>query len=331
MIKVSIIVPAYNAERTIARCINSILYQTFRNLEIIVVDDGSKDCTPSMLDDYSTKDSRMVIIHQPNGGVSAARNEGLRRVTGDWIYFLDSDDWIEPVYIDNFVKNSNGYELIIQGFTKENVSTNNSVNVLFCPDHKLKNYEVVELLQNTPNVHNGFLWHRMFKASIVKEFNLSFPHNCNFAEDGVFFLRYIKYVHNTNILNTAGHHYIVQEQSLTSKRYECDYYIHVASLYADALKDITGDFEYRKFTDIYIWRLLFYWIIVHVTSRENKNMKNELNSVRKFIAKYKLVYPTFELFIFSKLYDSFIKRPNLLHAFVFTEKKFINITRKMKI
>ena len=93
---VSVIIPAYNIEDYIGRCLDSVLSQTYKNLEILVVDDGSSDCTGEILDDYEKKDQRIRVIHKENGGVSSARNIGIEAATGDYIGFVDGDDLMEP-------------------------------------------------------------------------------------------------------------------------------------------------------------------------------------------------------------------------------------------
>lgn len=94
--KISIIIPAYNVEKYIAKCLHSVINQSYKNLDVIVVDDGSKDRTGCIIDDYSAKDNRIRAVHQPNGGLPNARNTGMKYANGDYVMFLDSDDWIEP-------------------------------------------------------------------------------------------------------------------------------------------------------------------------------------------------------------------------------------------
>ena len=100
--KFSIIVPVYNVEKYLNQCVDSIMNQTYKDIEIILVDDGSPDNCPKMCDEYKEKDSRIKVIHKPNGGLSDARNEGLKVVSGDYIAFIDSDDWIELDAFENF-------------------------------------------------------------------------------------------------------------------------------------------------------------------------------------------------------------------------------------
>ena len=87
--KISVIIPVYNTEERLKRCLDSVVAQTFKDLECIVVDDGSKDQSPHIIDEFAAKDSRFTAIHKPNGGVSSARNEGLRIAEGEWVIFLD--------------------------------------------------------------------------------------------------------------------------------------------------------------------------------------------------------------------------------------------------
>lgn len=103
-ILVSVIIPAYNAEKYIAFCLDTVTAQTYRNLEIIVVDDGSKDSTGKICDEYAEKDSRIKVIHQENKGLSAARNAALEIMHGQYIAFIDSDDYIDPRYVDSLLK-----------------------------------------------------------------------------------------------------------------------------------------------------------------------------------------------------------------------------------
>ena len=100
---VSVIIPAYNIEDYIGRCLDSVLSQTYKNLEIIVIDDGSSDRTGEILDDYEKKNHRMKVIHKENGGVSSARNIGIDRANGDYIGFVDGDDRVDPKLFETLV------------------------------------------------------------------------------------------------------------------------------------------------------------------------------------------------------------------------------------
>lgn len=108
--KISVIVPVYKVENFLDRCVESIVGQTYENLEIILVDDGSPDNCPAMCDKWAEKDGRIKVIHKENGGVSSARNAALDIVSGDYICFVDSDDWIDPGMYEFLYKNSQKYD-----------------------------------------------------------------------------------------------------------------------------------------------------------------------------------------------------------------------------
>ena len=93
---ISVVVPVYNVEHYLKKCVDSICHQTYRNLEIILVDDGSTDCSGSLCDEFATSDSRIRVIHKSNGGLSDARNAGMELASGEWWMFVDSDDYIAP-------------------------------------------------------------------------------------------------------------------------------------------------------------------------------------------------------------------------------------------
>ena len=108
--KISVIVPVYKVEKYLDRCVESIVNQTYKNLEIILVDDGSPDNCPAICDAWANKDERIKVIHKENGGVSSARNRGIDAATGDYIGFVDSDDWIEPDMYELLADNAKKYD-----------------------------------------------------------------------------------------------------------------------------------------------------------------------------------------------------------------------------
>lgn len=111
--KISVIIPVYNVEKYLKRCLDSVVTQTYKNLEIILVDDGSTDNSGKICDEYAAKDKRIIVIHKENGGLSDARNKGLDICTGDYISFIDSDDWIDLNYFDVLLKNLLEYDVDI--------------------------------------------------------------------------------------------------------------------------------------------------------------------------------------------------------------------------
>lgn len=332
MINISIIIPVYNAEKHLQQCIKSVCTQTIDSIEIILINDGSDDKSSNIIEQNASCDNRIIFINQHNGGVSKARNTGLLKARGKWIYFLDSDDWIEPNYLLNFIRNAEDYDLIIQGFAKEYKNTGTTQNVKFRANQNFKNYEVIEMLQHKKNAHNGYLWHRLFKRSIITEKHLKFVEGCNFAEDGLFFLQYMRYVKKINILGTSGHHYVIHNSSLTSRKYQNDFYLSVADMYYKALTEIKGDAKYKLFCQNYIWQLVFYWIVCQSLHLKYNYLKKSLNSVVGFLHSKDIREPFLAISVlrFISSITSFTIKRRMLALFILIEKKHINISKYLK-
>jgi len=143
MPKISVIVPVYNVEKYLAKCIDSILAQTFTDFECILINDGSPDNSPAICDEYAKKDERMKVIHKENGGVSSARNTGLDIAQGEWITFADSDDWVDENYLELMYSNAikNNCDLSICGFKSVDEKGNiNAVFSIIVPIYKVEKY-----------------------------------------------------------------------------------------------------------------------------------------------------------------------------------------------
>ena len=113
---VTVIIPVYNSEKTVRKCVDSILYMSFKDIELILVDDGSSDFSPTICDDYAAKDSRVRTFHKENGGVSSARNLGLDKAQGKWVAFIDSDDYVTDGYLDGVVGHDE--DILFKGYKK---------------------------------------------------------------------------------------------------------------------------------------------------------------------------------------------------------------------
>lgn len=169
---ISVIVPVYNMEEYIKQCLDSILNQTYTNLEIIVVDDGSNDGSEKICDDYKNKDSRITVIHQKNSGVSVARNVGLDFCKGKFISFVDPDDYVEPQYIEYL------YNSLIENCVDISLCDYNYVdkNSKITGNEKWDNIDIIhgkELLKENRKLINSVVWNKLYSRDIWK--NLRFP------------------------------------------------------------------------------------------------------------------------------------------------------------
>lgn len=185
---ISVIVPVYNAENTLRQCVDSILGQEYRDFELLLIDDGSKDNSPAICDEYAAKDSRVIVFHKENAGVSAARNKGLEKARGEWITFIDSDDYIS----EDYFRGVEGckQQLLITGFRDEvggNVSDNvKMVSAIY------QSPEDVSLFIRTQVSSNMVLrgpWGKFYRREIIR--NQVFNTQMKLGEDTCFVFDYL--------------------------------------------------------------------------------------------------------------------------------------------
>ncbi len=186
--KISIIVPVYKVEPYLRKCLDSIVNQTYRNLQVILVDDGSPDNCGRICDEYAAKDSRIEVIHQENGGLSAARNAGLRLATGDYIGFVDSDDWIELDMYEYLLENALKYQADIAVCGHKECSTRCSINRGVEKIQLLYNELALELLISDDVVQN-FVWDKLYKSNLFH--NIEFPEGRNYEDIAIMYKLFI--------------------------------------------------------------------------------------------------------------------------------------------
>lgn len=222
-IAVSIIVPVYNTQAYLKKCVDSILSQTFQNFELILVDDGSTDNSPGICDRYQNRDSRVRVLHKENGGPCAARNLGLELAQGKYICFVDSDDYIEPVLLDKTVAvMEQQVDWCGFGMVKEDREGNFLDSVAFIPrEYTVGNEEsrMEFLLKNLLNYRTGWeLWNHVFRGDIIRQHRLRFKgERVAFAEDLLFSFEYWQYANSCVILKDLLYHYVQHSHSLMWK------------------------------------------------------------------------------------------------------------------
>lgn len=186
--KISIIVPVYNCEVYLRCCVDSLIGQTYCNIEIILVDDGSTDSSGTICDSYAASDDRVIVIHKENAGVSAARNDGLLKCTGEYIMFVDADDWIEPDACSKIVNSIDNESLLylwnIRVISNENVEIQKAIRV---PESVQEFVASVIAADNCQNSYVRASWGKLFKRDLVK--NIQFPEDLYIGEDACFLLR----------------------------------------------------------------------------------------------------------------------------------------------
>lgn len=222
---VSIIVPVYNVQNVVQYCIESILKQTVKDFELLLINDGSTDGSGMVCDRYSQKDSRVIVIHKENGGVSSARNIGFAKAQGKYIVCVDSDDFVEPDYLQTLLEvrekfpNAGHIWCCFQTVTtsnkedlKLNLASNNEEISLFDRKDIMTLYELW-LLQMP--------WNKLYDAELIKKDNLCMDESLNLGEDLVFNLQYLNAVLNTDIVivNKPVYNYVINHNNSLDNKY----------------------------------------------------------------------------------------------------------------
>lgn len=232
MPKISVIVPVYNTEKYLHRCIDSILAQTFTDFELLLIDDGSKDNSGKICDEYAVKDSRVRVFHKENGGVSSARNLGLDNALGEWVTFVDSDDWIEKNALVALINKCDADLIIGAIMFEQNRSIGNlAVNTII----KGKDLHI-NIATNINHYQLSGPWSKLFYTPIINEHHIRFNQSLHFGEDSVFVKTYLLHAGSLRVIPDLCYHYDdigdnIYEKYSRSFQPILDYYDEMVSLY----------------------------------------------------------------------------------------------------
>lgn len=213
---ISVIIPVYKTADYLPRCIESVLAQTYSNLEVLLVDDGSPDNSGKICDEYSKKDNRIKVIHQKNQGVSVARNSGLRIAKGDYIGFVDSDDYISPnMYesLHNLIKETNA-DMAQCRYQKKFLDGRTEPYKYIIDDKVIfDNKKAISLLFEGPITFTGY--NKLYSKQIIK--NVFFPTNTGMCEDLVFVYFALKQTNKIAITNEIYYNYCMEREDSATK------------------------------------------------------------------------------------------------------------------
>ena len=278
MIDISIIVPVYNTEQYLAKCIESILNQTFSKFELLLIDDGSTDTSGRICDDYKRIDNRIRVIHKNNEGVSVARNVGLDCAAGQYITFCDSDDFYMPYWLDKLYESAIEYNAccvagILNKQTKEYTLSIND-------DETIADYLIRGLLQKG----KWEVWNHLYKSEIIKENRIEFCTECEgFGEDLSFNLQYALYCKKISFISEEGYCHTTRKDSIMGK--------NDSMIRLNALNEVSYSL-YRRLINNSETRLLRYFPLIHYLVIDNqykrivaqgriRDLKSEVLKVRK--------------------------------------------------
>ena len=218
---VSVIVPVFNAEKYLPRCIKSILEQTYENIELLLINDGSGDRSGKICDDYAAKDARIKVIHKDNGGVSLARNMGMDESRGEFIVFVDSDDWIEKTAIEHMVAAicREKTEIVMLSFDNRNnkvITPKFGIKCNILDIHTSKAMRWKELFEHGIS-HT--VWGKLFSSEIIKEKNIRFDSHMTYGEDAKFLFDYLNNCEKIYVLDEVGYHYNKLNENAATRKY----------------------------------------------------------------------------------------------------------------
>lgn len=218
---ISVIIPIYNAEKTLENCVRSILQQSFTDLQIILVDDGSKDSSGTMVDRFSEMDSRVIAIHQKNKGASIARNSGLKVSAGEWIAFVDADDYLEADYfeiMEKCIQGNDEIDVVISNGAK-NKSGNYSKQMRYIKSESKSDLKFACLAYDEEKFSFNIdaPWGKIFRASVIRNNHIQFPERLVRSEDAVFCVTVYETCKKIVQVDYAGYIHVESEGSLCRK------------------------------------------------------------------------------------------------------------------
>lgn len=329
---ISVIVPVYNVEKYLHQCIDSLLQQTYPNTEIILVDDGSKDNSGKICDEYAERYNNVIVVHKENAGLGMARNTGLEYITGKYVAFVDSDDWLSKDFLEvlhnNFI--SNNVDFCKSGFqqVKNNgiiVSVTQYKNELFEGDRAKKEL-LPRMVGSSPSQHDSIemcVWGGLYNAEIIKSHGVRFPsERVLISEDLVFDIDYMQYANGACTVDAVCYNYRVNENSLT-RSYRPDRYKACAYFYSEMEKKLKN-YGYDNMTMLRLKRMFFIYAkmsigqetsaISGLSSKQNReNIKAICNNslLRNVIKDYPVYKLEFRQAVFILLI--YFKSASILH------------------
>ena len=246
--KISVIVPVYKAEKYLHRCIDSILNQTFTDIEVLLIDDGSPDRSGQICDEYAKKDSRVRVFHKENGGVSSARQCGLDNALGQYIIHVDPDDWIEHNMMNDLFYKAilSNADMVICDYYQDNISTGNSIYIKQEPTSLDANSVLKDMIYRL----YGFCWNKLIRRKCFEKYNVSFPLHFSVQEDLYVIMSLLKHNIIVSYIPKAYYHYnigINDNSLLHVKKYSENIYIEDDAKF-NSFSDLMRETKYYRDT-----------------------------------------------------------------------------------
>lgn len=332
MNKYSIIIPVYNSEKTLKKCLDSVINQTYENLEIICINDGSGDNSLKILNEYAKKDDRIIIVNKENGGLASARNEGIKKANGDVITFLDSDDWLEIdciEYVNNIWKMNKDLDVYRGNYYL--TDGKNQKN-----DKEYKRYTgKVELTKEIRrkilyDIYNGkiqsFSWLLFLKSEVIKEKEIVFNNKVTFMEDVEFFTRLIYEISNIYFGVEPKINYYYNTKGLTKSNINLDKKaISINKIRESMLNTLieNKEIELAKYANSIYFKATIEMLFLFFVNKKDKNIV--INIMQKIFNKCNLENMNIgKLNIYYRLILHFLKKQKYSKCvFLYKMKKIL--------
>ena len=293
---ISVIVPVYNAENYIKRCVDSILCQTYEDIELVLVNDGSKDNSLEILQAYAQKDNRVNVIDQENKGVSGARNTGLENAGGEYILYVDADDWIEKDTLEILLKQSENADIVFFG-------SDNAENPGESKRQNTNTYEIwdqdkqmLEFMKH--KTMTGMLWNKLIRRSLTQ--NLFFNEKTGFGEDAEFLWKVLKKSQKMLVTKEILYHHVLEKTSISHLSFSDKKYSAI-SMWEEICEEV--EIDYPQYFTLAKQRLMCAAVF---SMYEAKNVgyenKDQINHMRHIVRKNILHFLMSDVSLKFKLY-----------------------------
>lgn len=291
MPKISLIIPVYNVEKYLPRLLDSVINQTFKNFEAILVNDASTDNSGIICDEYAKKDNRIIVHHKAiNEGVSSARNTGLDLAKGEYICFSDSDDCLEPFYLECLMGSS--AELVIAGV--KNVSEDGKlIHKSIFGDSTILPFNKIQLKNMLQNKSIDFIYSKRYLSTVINKNHLRFDKSMSLSEDGLFLIDYIRHCGSIQYIKQTPYIYFNYKTRDTLTKFNNNYIDNLdiginkkLMLLEKIYPDMQKTFEWNQ----YVWNLYYYCIFYIIRNPENFKFKQQRKLLKNIIEKKNFIF-----------------------------------------
>lgn len=318
---VSIIIPAYNCDQYIGKCIESILIQTYKNIEIIVINDGSLDNTEVVVRKYINNDKRIRYFNQKNSGPSIARNNGIEKARGQYLMFIDSDDVVSSIYVEKLldkIENSN-YSIVCCGYIDESKYGIVKLNDFWKNKEKLSKQEFLNCVCSGVG---GVLWGKIFSADIILDNNIRMNPKLFMSEDLIFILEYCKYSSSFGAINENLYYY----NRLNDNSISSNININYLENYILLINEIKSLLTYLNVDNNEINNI----IISKIQALVNRVLESESNRYLilkdkdRFISNLKVILNDKFIKIYTREFRSYSRLDSIINKLI-NEEKYISL------